>query len=205
MTHVAPLSHSWNRAWTDLGLVPQAGDLESLIQAYSEPQRRYHTVQHLEECMAHFDAAKALAQKPGEVAIALWFHDAVYGLQSKTNERESADWSTRVLAQAGAPPTTQQRVHDLIMATRHEATPTDPDQRLLVDIDLAILGATESRFAEYDRQVREEYSWVPSFLYNRKRKEILSGFLARSEIYSTPHFRDRYESQARKNLASVTS
>jgi predicted metal-dependent HD superfamily phosphohydrolase len=89
------------------------------------------------------------------------------------------------------------------MATRHDATPTDSDEQLLVDIDLSILGANRERFAEYDRQVRAEYSWVPGFIYNMKRKGVLKAFLARPSIYNTSYFRERYEQQARINLGAV--
>ncbi|MBT9552193.1 MAG: hypothetical protein IV088_15195 [Hydrogenophaga sp.] len=65
------------------------------------------------------------------------------------------------------------------MATCHDAEPEGDDARRLVDIDLAILGADPARFAEYDAQVREEYRWVPNWLYRCKRREVLAGFLAR--------------------------
>lgn len=91
----------------------------------------------------------------------------------------------------------------LIMTTRHDATPSDADEQLLVDIDLAILGATPERFAEYDAQVRAEYAWVPGFVYRMKRRSVLKAFLARPRLYGTDHFRARYEAQARRNLAAV--
>ena len=46
------------------------------------------------------------------------------------------------------------------MATRHAALPAGGDEQLLVDIDLAILGASAARFAEYERQIRAEYAFV---------------------------------------------
>lgn len=96
----------------------------------------------------------------------------------------------------------QHRVRALIMATCHDAVPDDDDARLLVDIDLAILGAEPTRFAEYDQQVPAEYRWVPGWLYRRKRKEVLAGFLARPAIYGTERFRERLEARARQNLGS---
>ena len=36
------------------------------------------------------------------------------------------------------------------------------DEQLLVDIDLAILGADTARFAEYQTQIRREYAHVPA-------------------------------------------
>lgn len=196
---------SWTRAWADLGLRPQAGLLEELLGAYQEPQRHYHAQQHLVECLTHFEQSRHLAECPGEVAIALWFHDAIYDVRDKSNERQSADWAIRALAASYATQATWERVDRLIMATKHDATPAQRDEQLLVDIDLSILGATPQRFAEYDRQVRAEYSWVPGFVYNMKRRRVLRSFLARPSIYSTSHFKVRYEAQARVNLAAAVA
>jgi predicted metal-dependent HD superfamily phosphohydrolase len=91
-------------------------------------------------------------------------------------------------------------VYSLILSTRHQAAASGVDAEILVDIDLSILGAVPVRFDEYERQVREEYSWVPDFLFRRERKAILKEFLARPRIFSTTHFRDRYEQQARSNI-----
>ena len=194
---------SWAQAWADLGLASPSDLFGQLLGAYSEPQRHYHSKQHLAECLNVFGQVRHLAAHPGEVAIALWFHDAVYDVRGKSNEQQSADWALRVLRHANADNNAQQRVECLIQATKHDATPTDGDQQLLVDIDLCILGANPERFAEYDRQVRAEYSWVPSFIYNMKRRGVLQAFLARPNIYNTSYFRERYEQQARINLATV--
>lgn len=194
------LEISWQRAWDHLGLQAPAGLCERVINAYDEPHRRYHSLQHLRECIAHFASARELALHPGEVEIALWFHDAVYGLQARDNEQRSADWAVDEMRGSGASAEQTRRVHGLIMATCHAATPGQADQQLLVDIDLAILGAEPQRFAEYDAQIQSEYSWVPEAVYSVKRREVLKRFLDRPVIYNTPHFRARFEQQARTNL-----
>ena len=199
------LERSWQRTWRNLELEAPNTLRERLIRAYAEPQRRYHSLQHLCECLAHFESALSLAGHPGEVEIALWFHDAIYELQGKDNEARSAQWARDELTSSGASTEQRQRVHALIMATCHTATPSDPDEQLLVDIDLAILGASPERFAEYNAQVKIEYSWVPSPIYEVKRKEVLKSFLDRSPIYSTEYFRGLREQQARTNLRLVTS
>lgn len=193
---------SWHRAWAALGLRAPGGLMQRLLDAWAEPQRHYHSRQNLHECLALLEPALDLAQHPGEVELALWFHDAVYDLQGKGNEARSADWAIEVLAQAGASQEVQQRVRALIMATCHDAEPEGDDARLLVDIDLAILGADPARFAEYDTQVREEYRWVPESVYRSKRREVLAGFLARPAIYGTGRFRDHLEGRARENLSA---
>jgi len=194
---------SWAQAWANLGLQQQPDLFETLLAAYNEPQRHYHSQQHLTECLAYFDQARHLAEHPGEVEIALWFHDAIYDVRGKSNERLSADWAVRALLTSNACEATQRRVEQLIMATKHDVTPMRSDEQLLVDIDLSILGATPERFAEYDRQVRAEYSWVPGFMYNMKRRSVLKSFLARPNIYSTSYFRERNETQARINLMAT--
>lgn len=198
-------STSWQRAWSGVGAAGEGGALfAQLMAAYAEPQRHYHTQQHLGECLSAFDDARALAGHPDEVELALWFHDAIYDVKGHQNEQRSADWARDALRDAGVSTDAAQRVHDLIMATRHTAVPSGRDEQLLVDIDLSILGAERARFDEYEQQIRKEYAYVPGFLFRRKRREILKGFLDRSAIYSTPHFHDMLEARARDNLRRVT-
>lgn len=207
----ARLQTHWQRAWQDLGLEAQddvhpplvSTLFRELIAAWSEPWRHYHTCQHLLECLDAFDRERAHAQRPGEVALALFFHDAVYDLQGHDNEARSADWSTRALRQAGVPGDAVARVHALIMATCHNAVPTEPDAQLLVDIDLAILGAPPERFAEYEVQIRREYAHVPPHVFEPRRKRILGSFLERQPLYQTPGMQARCEPQARINLSKA--
>ena len=76
---------------------------------------------------------------------------------------------------------------------------------MLVDIDLAILGAPAARFAEYTQQISAEYAWVPSEVYAVKRRAVLLGFLDREQIYTTPAVAQRLEERARANLAKAIS
>lgn len=74
---------------------------------------------------------------------------------------------------------------------------------MLVDIDMAILGAPAARFAQYTRQIRAEYAWVPPEVYAVKRRAVLQGFLDREQIYTTPAVAQRLEPRARDNLAKA--
>ena len=167
---------------------------------YSEPHRAYHTAQHLDECFSALEGASASAQLPGAVGLALFFHDAIYDTRAHDNEEKSAELVQRVLASVGAEEPLQSYVSDLILVTRHAAMPETPDQQLVVDIDLSILSAPQARFDEYERQVRQEYSWVDEAVFRSVRSKILQEFLARPVIYSTASFRDRLEHSARENL-----
>jgi predicted metal-dependent HD superfamily phosphohydrolase len=198
---------AWKRLWTELGAhTIDGGVFNQLVAAYSERHRHYHTLQHLRECLAHLDAATSLARRPAEVELALWFHDAIYDPRRDDNEQRSADWAASAARAGGCAAEVAQRVHALVLATRtHEAASDDPDTRLLLDIDLAILGAAPARFAEYERQVRAEYAHLPEPDFRAGRARVLAGFVARPRIYGTDAFHDALEIRARGNLHAALS
>ena len=133
--------------------------------------------------------------------LAGFYHDAVYDIGRADNEERSARWAHEALVGAGAPQAAAERVAALVLATRHAAPATGPDARLVVDIDLAILGAPEERFAQYERQIRAEYAAVPQSLFREKRRAVLRSFIQRPHIYATHHFRQALEARARAQLA----
>lgn len=192
---------AWHGAWRALGLA--AGDealFQQLVAAWSEPQRRYHTLQHLRECLELLDGARGLAARPGEVELALWFHDAVYDVHAHDNEARSAAWARAALLEAAAPTVAADRIHALVMATAHHSAAADADTQLLLDVDLAILGAAPDRFDEYEMQVHAEYAHVPDDAFRSGRRRVLQGFADRPRLYGTPHFQARFEAAARVNL-----
>lgn len=192
-----------------MGLLAPDALLAQLLAAYTEPQRHYHTLQHLGECLTQVEPVLLQLDRPGEVELALWFHDAIYDVKAHDNELRSAQWAAQALQAAHASNAQVEKVHALIMATQHGAAPIntliDADTQRLLDIDLAILGASPERFAQYDRQVRAEYAWVPHAIYRAKRQEVLQGFLQRPHIYGSAEFTQRLEAQARTNLSSALS
>ncbi|WP_144419369.1 hypothetical protein V5F23_10930 [Pseudomonas sp. WP18] len=193
---------AWARVWAQLGVECASRQThEALIRHYREPHRAYHSCQHLEECLQVRDCVDAACQAPAEVDLALWFHDAIYDPLRHDNELRSAQWLDTVARDSGLDEATRRRLQDLIMVTRHDGAPATVDEAVLVDTDLAILGAPFERFEEYDQQVRREYRHVPSFLYRRKRRQVLEGFLARERIYTNAAYFDAFEQQARANLA----
>jgi predicted metal-dependent HD superfamily phosphohydrolase len=191
----------WINTWQALGM--QAADealYERLMVCWSEPHRRYHTLHHLRECLTTFDEVRDQAQRPGEIDLALWFHDAFDDPLRQDNEERSAQWARDAVLEAGLPQDVADRVYALVMATRHEGTPEDPDARLLVDVDLASLGADAKRFDDDDLQIRAEYAHVPEPEYRVGRRRVLGNFLARPRLYSTDYFHDALEDRARDNL-----
>lgn len=190
----------WAEVWEELGLCGDPALHAELRRRYAEPQRAYHTLQHITECLDLLQQARGLAQRPAEVELAIWFHDAIYDTSRHDNEQRSAEWARHELCKAGASDEIAGRVHELVMVNWHAAQPVGENQCLLSDIDLAILGAPPSRFDEYERQVREEYQHVPMSAYKAARSQVLQGFLSRPRIYLTDGFHERREQPARSNI-----
>ncbi len=172
----------------------------ALAAAWNEPHRVYHGASHLVDCLEQLDGAPGEGADRRVVEAALWFHDAVYNPHATSNETRSAAWASRGLAGVGVPAPTGAEVARLVLLTRHTAPPTDVAGHLACDVDLSILGRGPDRFAEFERRIRAEYAWVPEDTYRAVRADILEGFLRRSPLFLTAHFRRKYEAAARKNL-----
>jgi len=173
-----------------------------LSDAYSEPQRKYHTLRHIGHCLEEFEPARGLAKDPVAVEMALWYHDVVYDPRSKENEERSAVLADEAAAVMGWDRGRRERITGLIRASTHVAAAEESDARLFTDIDLSILGQPWAIFDEYERQIREEYAWVSDPAFRSGRGALLRSFLARASIYGTPAFREKYETAARRNLSA---
>ncbi|ENW07640.1 HD domain-containing protein [Acinetobacter beijerinckii] len=171
-----------------------------LIAAYSEKQRAYHTVQHLYECLVLLDSIQPDLKDAYAVALALWFHDAVYDPQAKDNELKSAELLEYYLAQDLSVDIVQ-KIKRWIVATQKHASTDELDLQFLLDIDLAILAASPERFAEYEQQIQQEYAWVDPDVYSIKRKEVLTHFYQAEPLYQTEYFQQNFEQRAIINLA----
>lgn len=195
----------WKKLMLSLGLAENISTYDSLLEAYSEKHRYYHTVKHVSVCLKWLDTVVSLAENINEIELALWFHDAVYKPYSSENELKSAVLATGFLRKNQVDKEMVQRVHDLIMSTEHTKQAKTNDESLLVDIDLTILGSEDSVYSKFEDNIRKEYKWVPYFIYRKKRIELLKSFVNRAYIFHTDYFRQKLEIQARKNLNKVIS
>lgn len=174
-----------------------------LDSCYSEPIRGYHNWNHIADCFAQLDAVAHLATNRLHLELAIFYHDVIYDPKGNRNEEASAECAADTLSRAGLPNSEITLVEALILDTKHQANPKSADGRLLVDIDLSILGATAERFAQYEANIRQEYDWVALQAYKAGRGKVMQGFLDRPQIYFTHYFREKYEARARENLTKL--
>lgn len=179
--------------------------LDDLKRRYAEPQRHYHSWAHIAVLLGWLDQRAATLRDPDAVFLAVLFHDAVYDPRAKDNETESA----RLLAETTLPgwsPIAIARAIALTEATATHRIPEDmsPDDRRdaaeFLDMDLSILGASQTAFDAYDRAIRKEYRHVPWPIYGLARRKILAGFLEREHLYFSDWGRTCFEARARANL-----
>lgn len=170
--------------------------------AYAEPHRRYHDERHLKECLAELDWVQGLDERERRLLKwAILWHDAVYEPGQRNNEEQSAELARFELTRCGVPETDAAEVARLIRATEfHRADPGDRLGRLLVSIDLAILGSDEDRYREYAEGVRGEYTHVPEDLWRTGRALVLKRLLESEPLFPDPDFQRRLEAQARGNM-----
>ena len=178
--------------------------LNTLITAYIEPQRAYHNVQHIAECLAHFQSIQSSLNDPIAVETAIWFHDVIYDPRASDNELQSAELMKQVCDPFLSEPQIE-KVYQWIIATQKHQPSDDHDLNSLLDIDLAILGSSAERFAEYQQQIQFEYAWVESGVYQVKRKQLLQQFEQMNPIFQTSYFNQCLEKQAKRNLADSMS
>ncbi len=196
------LRERWNHLWQRLGAASRPEPVwKQLVEAYTQPHRFYHTLAHIQDCLAQLDWACAAAEGASKVEAALWFHDVVYDPHAADNEEQSAAWAAEMLGEGAMAPAMVDEVHQLILATRHQAPPATADTALVMDIDLSIFGREPAVFDDYEQAIRQEYAWVPEARYRAERLTRLEAFLKRFPLYYTASFCERYASQARKNLA----
>lgn len=198
------LVDAWRDLTAALGTEEHAAQavFGDLYRRYSEPGRFYHTLTHIAQVLGEIErgAPTVGATDLLNLRLAAWFHDVVYDSRAGDNEAQSAEYARETLGRLGLTDEITARVGQLILATKtHDAEEGDADCQLLLDADLAILGADEGVYRAYQGAIRKEYAWVPDEAYRAGRARVLGSFLLRPRIFRTPAFA-ALEERARTNL-----
>lgn len=179
--------------------------IEGLKARYGEPQRHYHTWDHITALKRHYDSLSDAWSRPEPVLWALYWHDAIYDPTRGDNEELSA----QLLEEQGRGHISDDDLTfaaKIIRATAKHEVPDGlnasdaHDLALFLDIDLSILGAPAAVFDRYETDVRREYGFVPDEAFRAGRARILKGFAERQELYFTDAGRGLWDARARSNL-----
>ena len=184
---------------------PSPSLIDELKRRYGEPQRHYHTWDHIEASLGHYQTMVDRLNDPIATLWALYWHDAIYNPQAGDNEDKSADL-LQDMAPSGLPDASRLRADAIIRATKQHLIPDGlsladrADMELFLDIDLSILATSDRVFDRYEKQIRHEYAFVPEPIYVQARNGILKGFLNRDRVYFSEVFHEQWEAPARANL-----
>jgi predicted metal-dependent HD superfamily phosphohydrolase len=175
--------------------------LLAVASRYDEPHRHYHDRRHLQRVLA--DVGRLLpavdVPDPDALWLAALFHDAVYDPRSTTNEADSAALAGEVL-QDLEPPSRVANVQRLVLATAGHQ-PSYPDEAVLIDADLAVLGSARPAYVAYVRAVRQEFGHLSAESWRSGRSAVLGSLLALPRLFSTPPLVE-LEGRARENLTA---
>ncbi|WP_201605767.1 hypothetical protein [Psychrobacter immobilis] len=178
---------------------------QNIVTRYGEPQRAYHTLNHIEQLLVQFENIKQVLSEPHIIALALYYHDVIYDPARSDNELQSAEFATEALGFYLSTEQCQQ-IHALIMMTANHQLDTlvDSDKyndaAYLLDMDLSILGAPWPIYKQYAKAIRQEYAHVADDNYRDGRTAVLQGLLAHPKLYLTDHYYNQLETQARDNI-----
>ncbi len=172
-----------------------------LAALYQVPPRSYHSLNHIADCLRVLDECPTPADDRPTLEFALWLHDCIYDSHAKDNEERSAAVAHVFAAALNLTPHRTQHILSLIMATKHTGQPLSGDHALIVDIDLAGFGLPWPQSAATLRSIREEFHWVPIPDFRASQIRFLTALAQRPAIYHHQWFKDRFEAQARCNIA----
>lgn len=190
---------SQQRNWPEVA----SSELWLLLNDYYQNEKRYyHNLNHVADCLRQLaDRYSMSAADYDCLVLAVWFHDVIYETDRRDNELKSAEFARQQLQILGESKTVCDAVARLIVVTDHQTELVTPQEELLVDIDLSILGSAPDRYLQYSNAIRNEYGWVNDEDYIKGRLAVLKNFTERPRIFRTPGLWKKYEQQARDNLA----
>jgi len=193
----------WLRLAGELGLDGAAAhSIFIALQAhYEEDGRHYHNLGHIGQVLKTVGRLAPYAEDLAAVKLAGWFHDAIYEPGAADNEARSARYLRQKLHRHPVRADVVEEAARLILLTEgHEAAPEDGNGHVLLDADLAVLGAAPADYERYARAIRREFAPVAEAAYRRGRAEVLRRLLRREPLYYTPPMRRERTARARRNL-----
>lgn len=172
---------------------------------YSTPKRYYHTYTHIQDCLCKLERITPSLDPSDRdiIALALIYHDCIYDSRYLDNERLSAERAYVDLYALGFYGPLLLRIHNLILQTTHIKPSDDICGQTIMDIDLSILGESEEIFFDYEKKIRQEFSFYSIEEYLRGRSTFLKDMLDKDSIYQTKFFIDTYEKNARSNIEKL--
>jgi len=160
--------------------------------------RAYHNLAHLQTMYRLLLEIKEEIDDWECLVYAIVYHDFMYDIFAKDNEKSSALLAQQRLKKLFVYPNNINKVFELIMATESHNGERGGDCDFFVDLDLAILALPS--YEVYTEAIRKEYAVYSDKAYKKGRKNVIRHFLSKERIYQSDYFYKKFERQARENL-----
>lgn len=202
------LAEYWSIALDHSGIEPSvqtAHTWADIMARLSEPHRKFHTARHVVEVCRTFLELAPDADWIGEGLLAAIMHDVVYRVHPnepvRDNESKSAAYAAQALLEFGAYDQQVALVIELILRTaEHRYEGPQEVVKALLDADMSILGSPPERYAEYRRDLREEYAAVSDEKWREGRTAFLRKTLEAVHIFHLDAAQELFEERARSNM-----
>lgn len=175
--------------------------LDKILKIYASTDRHYHTWQHISQmlnnCSLLSEEELTKSQK-----LAIIFHDVVYDVTKKDNEKQSAEFMVKTVKTIDAE---EERIvsiaRDIILDTSNSQAINCPEfSPLVIDLDLADLASNWEVYLNFVNLIRDEYVSFSEEEWVKGRKYFLSRMLRRQFIFLTEGGKSLFEKQARDNM-----
>lgn len=173
-------------------------------EKYSEPQRFYHNFGHIVELFEYWERYHAYCHDPRVVGLALVGHDVIYDIGAQDNEARSAVYTGECLERLGVAPATVRHVMEMIRMTASHVCPgDDPDAALMLDMDMAIIGAPPDAYDRYSQAIEAEYRQIYTLedFWRGRLSRFIDVLLQQPRLFKTDLFEETLGTRARANLA----
>jgi len=206
--------------WQAVAGPHRPGAWNALNSRYCEPHRAYHGWGHIAALLEKLDGHRNLASRADLIAIAAFWHDAVYTTRDREgrirpdyeNVRDSASLFARYTL---LKPPARDAVLAFIMATAdHLHARADGkfydgfegDLDLFLDLDLSSLASPWAAFESHMRQLRSEFSFASDGEFYANHLRTLQNF-ARDDValFRRAETRAMWLASAKANLQRCCS
>lgn len=168
--------------------------------AYSQPQRRYHNLEHINYLLT---ALISVPQPSAQLLMAALYHFFVYDPLRDDNEQKSAEYLRNKLTAARVNTNFIDQVVAIMLAPIKsvDMAYASKDAQYLADANMAIYGESPDVYQRYTAAIREEFANVADFNWYRQRIRFLLPLLQSTRIFHSDEF-SRLEKHARNNIAT---
>ncbi len=156
--------------------------VKKVLDAYNQPHRYFHTLEHLVDiCLGVKAQTWDNLQLSSELLLTALFHDVVWYPQSQNNEARSVEAFEYIMAQAGSPlpADAMDRIRQAIMSTTNQSAVSELSGTFH-DLDCHVLiHGTPVDLLAYEFQIFREFQYLNVTDYRRGRSAFFKRFARR--------------------------